>query len=422
MATQKIRITKKLPTFEHQQLKVFILCWAAYASAYFCRVNLSIAIPSIQQSFGWSKASLGLMGGSFFWVYGIGQLINGYIGDKFPGRIFIFVGLVVSSIVNIIFGFASTIALMVFLWVINGAFQSMLWSPIVRILSQWFPKEQNTRVSVGISTSMIGGFLLAWGFNGQVLKSFSWNWVFIIPGITVLLYGFIWLIAMEKNPPNTHFTNNGSDVEDIPIDGRKPPDAAMDLSFLDFIGKNKLWILAIACVAQGAIKDGISLWGPAYLMETHALDLTSTTSYILLIPIMNFGGMLLAGWLNKKFNYNYRFTILALFGASVSGITGLFIFGQYDIIMGVVLLGTSSAMMYGANTLLLGVIPLEFADYNKTSTVAGFLNFSCYMGAGASGVMIGGASDHWGWNGILIIWICMALLGMASIWRSRVSK
>lgn len=64
------------------QIRIFVLCWVAYASLYFGRVNLSVSIPQIQDAFRWSKGQIGLVGTLFFWIYGIGQLINGNIGDK----------------------------------------------------------------------------------------------------------------------------------------------------------------------------------------------------------------------------------------------------------------------------------------------------------------------------------------------------
>jgi sugar phosphate permease len=410
---QKDHIAQYQPSTKHFQTKIFVLCWIAYASAYFCRVNMSVAIPAIQQSFGWSKTSLGLIGSGFFWVYGIGQLVNGYIGDKVSGRIFIFVGLAVSALINIFFGFTSNVIIMMLLWAVNGFSQSMLWGPIVRILSKWFPKEHSTRISVGISTSIVGGYLLAWGLSGQILTKASWPWVFRIPGIVVFIYAVIWLITMKKDWYNpNHGTNQGK------ISVKQSLIQKNEISMWNFIKKKKLWMIAIACMTQGIIKDSISLWGPAYLMETHNLDLASTTSYILLIPIMNFGGILLSGWLNKKFHYQHKLTILTMFGASIVTILGLFFFAQFSTVIGVVLLGCCSALMYGTNTLLLSVIPMGFTGYNKTSGVAGFLDFSSYMGAGLAGGATGAISEYWGWNGILIIWICMALLGMGMLFKS----
>jgi len=376
---------------------------------------MSVAIPAIEQSLGWNKTSLGLIGSCFFWVYAVGQLINGYIGDRVSGRIFIFIGLMVSSIVNILFSFSSDIVLMMILWAVNGFFLSMLWGPIIRILAKWFPDEKNTQVSVGISSSMVGGYLLAWGLSGQILAKTSWPWVFRIPGILVSFYALVWLILMRKEALYQPYKAANTDF--ISDKDNSLPQKEQT-SFWELIKETKLWLIAITCVAQGIIKEGIGLWGPTYLMETQNLDLTSTTGYILLIPLMNFGGILLAGWLNKKLNYRHKLAILYLFGACIISVIGLFLFARFSIVIGVAFLGCCSALMYGTNTLLLSVIPMGFASYNKTSSVAGFLDFSSYIGAGLSGVVIGAISDHWGWDGILFIWIFMALIGIISIFKS----
>jgi OPA family glycerol-3-phosphate transporter-like MFS transporter len=409
---------------KHEGRKVFILCWLAYACAYLCRVNMSIAIPSISQSLGYSKTSLGLVGSSFFWAYGIGQLINGYIGDRISGRIFIFFGLLVSALINIFFGLAPTLVVMVILWMFNGYFQSMLWGPIVRILSRWFHREENTRVSVGISTSMVGGFLISWGLLGQVLSNARWSWIFLVPGIIVAIYGFIWILLIRPEPFQHDYAELSPEISNTGTheDSRDDAGGKRGTSFIGFIMENRLWIIAISCVTQGIVKEGITLWGPSYLMETQGLDLGSNTTYVLLIPLMNFGGIFLSGWLNKKFRYNHDLAIMTLLSGSALAILGLFLLGRYSVLLGVILLGSCSACMYGANTLLMSVIPMGYAKINKTSAVAGFLNFSNYMGAGMSGVVTGAMSDYWGWNGILAIWIFSTLLGASVLWIRRISK
>lgn len=121
------------------QTRIFIACFIAYTAAYICRVNLSIAIPGIQSEFGFSNASIGLISTSFFWVYALGQLINGFVGDMVSSRTFIFVGLTASALINIAFGLSSVLWMMVLLWSVNGIFQSMLWAPMIKTLSNWFP-------------------------------------------------------------------------------------------------------------------------------------------------------------------------------------------------------------------------------------------------------------------------------------------
>jgi OPA family glycerol-3-phosphate transporter-like MFS transporter len=71
--------------------------------------------------------------------------------------------------------------------------------------------------------------------------------------------------------------------------------------------------------------------------------------------------------------------------------------------------------MYGANTLLLGVIPMNFARMGAVSTVAGFLDFCSYLAAGAASVLTGLAVQHFGWDLLLVLWVLSAVLGAGAM-------
>src|SRR6056297_11443 len=103
---------------KHQR-KIFLLCFFAYAIAYMGRVNLSVALPMIEKTYQYSKENLGIIGAAFFWMYAIGQIINGNLGDKFKSRYFAFIGLLFSRIINLIFGFATTLFFLFVLWALN---------------------------------------------------------------------------------------------------------------------------------------------------------------------------------------------------------------------------------------------------------------------------------------------------------------
>jgi sugar phosphate permease len=117
------------------------LCWLAYVISYFGRVNLSITLPYLQSVYGYSKASLGMVALGFFGAYAAGQLINGVLGDRFNPRYFISIGLLFAGVSNIFFGITHNLGAMILFWAINGYFQSMLWGPLVRIISGSTPKQ-----------------------------------------------------------------------------------------------------------------------------------------------------------------------------------------------------------------------------------------------------------------------------------------
>jgi sugar phosphate permease len=403
------------------QVRMLILSWIAYSCIYLGRVNLSVTIPYIEKTFELTKGQVGLIGSLFYWVYGIGQLTNGYIGDRLSSRIFVFTGLIVTALANIFFGFSSSYVWMLILWAINGYFQSMLWGPIAKTLSHWYPQSKMGGVVIGVSTSMIAGYILTWGLSGDIISRINWRWMFIIPGGAILIFSFIWLFRACDHPekvglksPNIDI-NSSSNEKNNENSGNKDLEQKPTMSLMAVINKTKLWYVVIACFAQGIIKEGVGLWAPTFMMETQNTDIVSIGRIITLIPLMNLAGMLFAGWLNKQYKYQEKQTIITLFAFGIATLIGLLTLGKLGVVWTLIFLGLSSAAMYGANTLLLGLIPIKYAKYNRVSSVAGFLDFCSYVASGIAASLTGVIVNNFGWTGVMILWSLVAVAGIISL-------
>lgn len=401
------------------QCKVFILCWAAYASAYLCRTNLSIALPGMMDAFEWNKTSAGLIGSAFFWAYAIGQLVNGYIGDKIQTRKFIFFGLGTAAAINICVGFSSRLWVVILLWTLNGFLLSTLWGPIVKTISVWFSHSQRNRVAMGMSMSMIGGYLLSWGVVGTISARTSWSWAFWIPGILTAVFAFIWVLKMRNHPQEVGLKQPDAEQETEAVSAEDKSDPA---SLLQIIRKSKLYLVAIACIAQGIIKDGITLWTPSFLRDGFKLDQAEISLFSMVVPLVSILGILLAGWLNKIFKHREKVSVTLLLAFTGVCCMILYFLIGVSLYADIILLSLSSALMYGANTLLLTIIPLNYSSSGKVSAIAGFLDFCSYMGAALSGFLTGLIIDHAGWKYIMLLWAALAVLGIGSLLAMRAGK
>lgn len=394
----------------NRQFLILLLCWLAYTLAYFGRVNISVASDGLQAALHIDKSQFGLLGTALFWVYGVGQLINGYIGDKVNSRMFIFIGLTVAGVANLVFGLASGLFVLLLMWSLNGFFQSMLWGPISKTLSHWYEHKRLNRVAIAVSTSMVAGYLLAWGVGGQLLAIGGWRWVFLTPAIALLLFAPIWLLLARERPGEIGLTlPDPGPEETAPVEADAP---AKKYTLFGVIRETKLWLVIAACLMQGLIKEGVGLWGPIFVAETHHIDMKSATMVILFMPLMNFGGMMLAGWLNGVLGRNEKLSSAILFGIATLGMFGLLWLGRYSIVLALLFMSVSSAAIYGVNTLLLGVLPLKYIRYNKVSSVAGFMDFCSYVAAGATAPLTGVLVTAIGWNGAVWMWAMAAALGI----------
>ena len=86
-----------------EALTIYVI-WLTYGCFYFCRQNLSAALPGIEHEFGYSKANLGLILGASKLTYGIGQFVSGQLAERFRPRVLLAIGMLASAAFNVLFG------------------------------------------------------------------------------------------------------------------------------------------------------------------------------------------------------------------------------------------------------------------------------------------------------------------------------
>lgn len=390
---------------KQQDILVFVLCYAAYATAYFCRANFAIALPSMISELNWSRTILGSIAGAFFWTYAIGQLVNGILGDILAPKILVGAGLSIASLCNILIYFFPNVRALTIFWIINGFALSALWGPIMRTVSLWYSEERQSRIALYLSTSMVMGYLFAWGGLGKILTYRSWRFAFLIPGITGLIVTFLWIILL----PQELSVSKGKDE----ISFQRKRDRVQKGQGLNW-GFKIFFLLIVCTLTQGIIKDGVSLWAPTLLVEYAGFSEEAATQKALLIPLASLFGMFLAGFSEKltKEDDSLSFALLLL----LSGFSWASLrFGtNLDGRAIAILISLAGAFAYGANTVLITFIPIRLASTGRVSTIAGFLDFLSYVGSAIAGPLTGYLVESIGWDSALSLWLILAVIGAVS--------
>ena len=79
---------------------VVILLSLGMVIAYFDRVNLSVALPSMSEGFGWTETQQGMALSAIFWTYTALQIPSGYLVDRYGVRIPYLIGFLLWSIAS----------------------------------------------------------------------------------------------------------------------------------------------------------------------------------------------------------------------------------------------------------------------------------------------------------------------------------
>jgi OPA family glycerol-3-phosphate transporter-like MFS transporter len=394
------------PRFRRWQVQVFVIAWLSYASFYLCRVNIAVALPAIQADLGWDRSVVGLIGGVFLWVYAVGQLINGTLGQKANARWFVGVGMLVSAALNAAFGASSWLWLMVVLWGINGWAQSMGWGAIMKTIASWFDARRRGRITALFSPCFVLGHLTAWAAGGWLVGRLGWRYAFWLPAIVFGAMGLTWLAGIRSTPQEAGFGTRDKNPDQARVTVRQ--------IVRSMLAHPRLRWAALTCVFASMIKDGLTLWTPTYLVDALGMSVERAALAASVLPLLGLGRSLLAGWLSDRFFRSREGPgIMGLSLVIATAMVGFVLTGNGSPWLSVILLGVCGASVYGINSLLLTSLPLSFGEGGHVGAVAGFLDFASYVGGGISALVVGQLLDWKSWTAVFLYWLAATLVAFA---------
>ena len=397
--------------FTRNQRRIFLLCFACYGSAYVGRLNMSAALNGLATDLSLTDARAGVFQTVFALIYSLGQIVNGSLVDRISARRYIGTGLLLSAACNALFGMTSNYTLLVILWALNGAAQSMLWTPVVKLLTVWFKGSRRDRASFGLSLTMILGHLAAWGVSGALASMMSWRYAFFVSAV-VGIAGIAGLVLIIDAPAPGEDIGTAADVAAVP---EKSNGNAMPLGRL--LGSTGLGLLLLCCICNGFVRDGIVTWAPTILANAQEGLAIDSTLLTLIIPAINAVGIITVKKCYHVFGDSSRIAVAALM--IVSGILAfLMLPAGMGMIVCAALMGLCCAANYGVNPMLTTLIPMEYENTGRVGLVAGLMDCFIYLGSALAGVAVGAMSDSFGWNWVYAAWGIVSLLGAALAFMS----
>lgn len=419
---RRIRDTSRKELHSWQR-KMFLLMWTTYASFYLLRVNISVAVPGIIEEFGWSKIDIGMVLSSQFILYAIGQFLNGQFGDRFNARRIITIGLVFSSIMNVVFGFVGgMLTLMVVIWGLNGFFQSMGWGPTVKAMANWFPGGVRSSIAGRLGTSYIIGGVLSWLLAGTVIRYLSWHFTFWIPAVICAGIAFNWYVRAVSSPEECGMPcvenqeagiYTGDVRKDVHIGFRK----TLRITLLN----PHVWVAAFGLFGLNIIRYGFIDWMPTYIVEQEGIAPYLAAYESVAFPIAGAFGALCAGWISGTCFSDRKAPVAFLMIVLLGVLCSLFpLLVQTNQAFGLMLLICIGFLTFGPHMLLVTALPADLGTRKATSSVTGFIDSIGYLGAGLTGVGSGYLIERFSWDAAFYFWMSGSVLSagmMLVLWR-----
>ncbi|MCI8442644.1 MAG: MFS transporter [Provencibacterium sp.] len=393
-------------SFSTLQRRVLLGIVIAYSAAYLNRLNLSAGLGSLMDAFGVSAAAAGLLQTAFAIIYAAGQFINGAIVDRISPVRHILTGIVGTGICNLLMGFAGSYPVFMVLCMLNGAFQSMLWTPIVCLVALCFHTDsERGRANFVCSFTIVFGHLSAWAISGALIEAVGWRLSFIVPAVLMIpvLLAVLFLLRDIRGAGTGRVQQESA--EDTPAPARVPALKAFMQTGFGFI--------LIACVLSGFVRDGIVTWTPEILRGYMRGSSLSSTAFSLIIPCVNALGILAGYWLRRNTRNTRKMVSYMLF--ICTGFCLLLPVGR-GILSCSLLMGFACACQFGINPMLTTLIPLEYDRLGRTGLAAGLIDSFIYIGSALAGVIDGGIYEASGSGMLFFTWAGSALLSAVVIY------
>lgn len=377
--------------------KLGLLLAFIYFTSYVTRINLSAIVQEIISDTGYEKSSFSIILVFLSITYGLGQIINGFIGDKIKPQSVILCGLIIATIVNLIFPiFSKSILILTILWAINGFAQAMMWPPMVRIMVNTFDEEEYNKIIVKVINGAYIGTLFIYLISPLIIYILNWKFVFILSAIFGFFAIYLWFINY-KNINIKEFNNKETKF-------LFPKKAIYPLIFI-----------IIAIILQGMLRDGITTWTPTYLVEVFNFSDETSILFTISLAVLSIVATFIVGFIYRKYINNEVLLATIIFIIAVLLSIILYTLYDFNAIISIILIALIIGCVHGINLCLISFVPKRFKKYGNISTISGIINSFTYVGAAISTYIVAIFIENNGWNFTIGSWLIIAIGGLISL-------
>jgi len=376
---------------QKQFWRLVLLFSATYFVSYLTRINFGAVISEMVTATGFSRSALSAAVTGSFITYGIGQIFSGICGDHFSPKKLIGLGLLVTTLMNLLLPFCALPWQMTALWCVNGLAQALMWPPLVKLMTVLFSEEDYKKATVRVIWGSSAGTIVIYLVSPLLIALSGWKAAFWFSGICGALMLFIWC--------RSKFT-------------AAAPAAKQGKGSYRFLFTPMMIAIMVSIVAMGALRDGITTWMPSYIAETYRFGNILSILTGVVLPVFSVVAISAASSLYQKIKHPIT-SATVLFSVGALSALGLAFLFNAGVITSVLFSALLTGCMHGVNLMLITMLPPFFKKYGNVSTASGVLNACTYLGSALSTYGIAVLSEAYGWQLTLWSWVAIALVGTA---------
>lgn len=403
-------------SYRHWRLHIMLGLYAGYAVYYFTRRSFNSIMPAMLDDLGWERAAGGAILSMFYIVYGVSRFVSGMMSDFANPRYFMGLGLIATGVINILFGFSSSLLAFTVLWTLNAFFQGWGWPPCAKLMTAWYSRnERGFWWAICNTSHNVGGALIPL-LAAALAMSFGWRYGMIVPGLIGIAVGLLLCVRLRDRPAAMGLPTVGvwrRDELELEQEKNSAKLPMWQVLRRYVFGNRFIWLLAASYLFVYVVRIGINDWGNKFLQEQHGYALLKANSAIFWLEVGGFIGTIVAGWGSDRFFRGNRVPMNIIFTVGIL----LSVLLLWTLSVDHYLLIAGSFFFIGffifGPQMLIGMAAAEAAHKESAGAATGFVGVFGYLGAALSGYPLAKVTDTWGWDGFFLALSVTTLLSAA---------
>ena len=385
------------PEMKNWRMKVFTSTWLTYFGFYFCRKAFYAVKGPLSQDLMIDETQLGYIGFAYLLCYTIGQFTSVVSGRFLGARNLLLIGMAVSLLTNIVFGFAANVWTIMVFMAINGFAQATGWPSVVGIMASWTTRsERGTIMGIWTTCYQFGG-VAATAWAAYWLAQQGWRGSFFAASSVLTLIWFYVYFCVRNRPEDVGLElkeareeeqeNEGAEAE--PENGKMFAPGVMTTVLL--VGGFYFFVKFV--------RYALWSWAPFLLDTQFGLEADSAGYMSTLFDLFGFMGAMTAGILSDRW-FKGRRTVISivmligmvigcatLYWAGTMAGSGLFSSGTVLFTCGAGL-SIIGFMLFGPDSLLTGAGAMDLGSKKSALAAAGIINGMGSVGSMAQEIIL----------------------------------
>jgi MFS transporter, ACS family, glucarate transporter len=399
-------------------LWIFLLA----AIAFLDRVNISIAGPSIAESYRLSNLQLGSVFSALLWGYALFQTVGGRLADRLGPRRVLAAGVVWWGIFTALTAVIPVYSRFALVWFIAvrfmlGAGEAVMFPASNQFLSRWIPKQERG-VANGLIFAGVGiGAGMSPPLISYLILNYGWRASFWVCSVLGLIAGAVWYV-ISRDTPAEHPGVSGSELALIasgltltsPREHKSPSGL---VPWSKVLTSKDVMATTVSYFCFGYVAWIFFSWFYIYLAQVRGLNLKSSAFYAML-PMLAMAVFCLVGGkfsdaLTKVYGPRVGRCVLAsvaLLGAGIFVASGAL--AENARVASLILAG-------GAGTLYISQssfwsVTADLAGHSSGS-VSGLMNMGAQIGGAVTAQLTPWIAKDFGWTASFLVAAGLCVLG-----------